>query len=231
MTTHSQVQSQIVEAFNFRHAVKLFDAGRKISDSDFQTILEAARLSPTSFGLEPFQILVIQDLEKRELFRDFAWGANGALHGHEGQLGTASHFCIFLAHTSATMTPDSKYIENHLINVKEVPDEIRPGYMGAFKAFVETDFHLNSEELIHQWAARQTYIVLGNMLSAAAFLGIDSCPIEGFDLDKATKVLAEHFGVDTTKYRPAVMAAFGYRAADPHRGKTRRAMDQVVQWF
>ncbi|MCX2782915.1 nitroreductase family protein [Microbulbifer thermotolerans] len=74
MSNTADVQQQIINAFNFRHACKVFDPQRKISDDEFNTILEAARLSPSSFGFEPWQILVVQSPEKRELFRDFAWG-------------------------------------------------------------------------------------------------------------------------------------------------------------
>ena len=88
------IQAQIIDAFNFRHATKVFDADRKIDERTFATILEAARLSPTSFGHEPFKILMIQSQDKRELFREFSWGANGMMSGTTGQLGTASHFGI-----------------------------------------------------------------------------------------------------------------------------------------
>ncbi len=225
------VQAQIMEAYNFRHATKVFDAERKISDSEFNTILETARLSPSSFGMEPWQLLVIQSPEKRELFREFTWGANGATNGTAGQLGTASHFCIFLVHTGATMTHHSDYLQKHMKEVKQFPGEVIEFINNAYQKFQEHDFHIEGDRQISDWAARQAYIALGNMLTAAAMMGIDSCPIEGFEMDKTIAVLEEHFGIDPKFYKPAVMVAFGYRAGEPMFPKTRREMEDVVSWF
>lgn len=227
----SEIETQILEAFNTRHATKVFDDTRKIPDQQFNTILEAARLSPTSFGLEPWQLLVIQSPEKRELFREFSWGANGAFNGSKGQLGTASHFAIFLSHTEETMAPESDYLKTHLKEVKHLPDDITDFLLGAYKKFRDEDFGIKGERQTTDWSARQAYIALGNMMSVAALLGIDSCPIEGFDLKKTTDTLEHHFGIDPKKYKPAVMVAFGYRADEPPFAKTRREMDQVVSWF
>ena len=227
----TDIQSQILEAFQFRHATKVFDPERKVSESDFETILEAARLSPTSFGTEPFQLLIIQNPEKRELFRDFTWGANGAFNGTAGQLGTASHFVILLAHTGATMKAGSDYLKKHNAEVKQFPPEVQEGIAAAYKKFQEEDFHIKDDRQITDWSARQAYIVLGNMLTTAALMGIDSCPIEGFEIDKTSAVLEEHFGIDPKVHKPAVMAAFGYRGDGPIFPKTRREIEDVVSWF
>ncbi|MCP9481723.1 NAD(P)H-dependent oxidoreductase [Shimia sp. CNT1-13L.2] len=231
IATLQDVQAQIIEAFTFRHACKLFDAERKVPDDQFDTILEAARLSPTSFGHEPFQILMIQNPDKRELFRDFAWGANGSMHGTSGQLGTASHFGIILAHTSETMTAGSPYLQSFYRDVKLLPEEVIELFNGAYGKFQAEDFDIHGDRQITDWSARQAYIVLANMMTAGALMGIDSCPIEGFEIARTQDVLQEHFGVDPKAYRPAVMFAFGYRAAEPAFGKTRRETDKMVQWF
>jgi nitroreductase len=181
--------------------------------------------------MEPWQLLVIQSPEKRELLRDFTWGGNGATNGTAGQLGTASHFCLFLAHTGSTMTHHSNYLQKHMKAVKQFPDEVIGFINNAYQKFQENDFRIEGDRQISDWAARQAYIALGNMMTAAAMLGIDSCPIEGFELDRTSAVLEEHFGIDPRRYRPAVMVAFGYRADGPTFPKTRRAMDDVVSWF
>ncbi len=222
--------ARIIEAFNFRHATKVFDPERKIANSDFETILEAVRLSPSSFGMEPWQLLLVQSPEKRELFRDFAWGANGATNGTAGQLGTASHFGIFLVHTGATMVHHSDYLQRHMREVKQLPEDVIGFINTAYQKFQEQDFQIEGDRQISDWAARQAYIALGNAMTAAALLGIDSCPIEGFEMDKTRTVLEEHLGIDPKLYRPAVMVAFGYRAEGPMFPKTRRAMDQIVTW-
>ncbi|SHI15290.1 NAD(P)H-dependent oxidoreductase [Ferrimonas marina] len=232
MSTDTQaIQSQILDAFNFRHATKVFDPARKISDSEFNVILEAARLSPSSFGFEPWQLLVVQSPEKRELFRDFAWGANGAFNGTDGQLGTASHFLIFLAHTDATMKHNSEYQQRFMKEVKQLPDEVIGFINQAFQKFQEHDFQIEGERQITDWSAKQAYIAMGNVMSVAAMMGIDSCPIEGFEMDKTVEVLEQHFGIDPKLYKPAVMVALGYRADEPQFPKTRRTQEQTVSWF
>lgn len=227
--THD-IQARILEAYNFRHATKVFDPARKISEGAFNTLLETARLSPSSFGMEPWQLLVVQSPDKRELLREFTWGANGATNGAAGQLATASHFCIFLAHTGATMTHHSDYLQRHMKEVKQLPDQVIGFMNGAYQKFQEQDFHIEGDRQISDWSARQAYIALGNMMTAAAMMGIDSCPIEGFEMDKTIAVLEQHFGVDPKRYKPAVMVAFGYRADGPMHPKTRRKMEDVVSW-
>jgi len=228
--TSSDIQDQVLEGLAFRHATKVFDPTRKISDNEFATILEAARMSPTSFGAEQWQLLMIQTPEKRALFRDFSWGANGASNGTDGQLGTASHFGLFLARTGKTMKAGSEYLARHVREVKQFPEEVAVGFEGVLKKFQDEDFDLYDDRLLTEWSARQAYIALGNMMSTAALMGIDSCPIEGFEVARTQEVLQEHFGIDPAEYRPAVMVAFGYRAGAPMFPKTRRDMDTVVSW-
>ncbi|MFW8635646.1 NAD(P)H-dependent oxidoreductase [Cribrihabitans pelagius] len=227
----ARIQAEIIEAFNFRHATKVFDPDRKISAGDFETILEAARLSPTSFGHEPFKILMIQSQEKRELFRDFSWGANGMMNGTAGQLGTASHFGIILASTAATMTAGSDYLQDFYRSVKQLPEDVIEIFNGAYGKFQSADHKITTEREITDWAGKQAYIVLANMMTAAALMGIDSCPIEGFGMAETSATLEKHFGIDPRQYKPAVMFAFGHRAADPQFPKTRRTMEDTVSWF
>ncbi|MCC8934106.1 NAD(P)H-dependent oxidoreductase [Rhizobium sp. 'Codium 1'] len=225
------IQAQIIDAFNFRHATKVFDPERKIDESAFETILEAARLSPTSFGHEPFKVLLIQTPEKRELFREFSWGANGIMNGSAGQLGTASHFGIILASTAETMTAGSDYLVDHYRTVKKLPEPVIEMFNGAYGKFQTTDHGITTDRQITDWSGKQAYIVLANMMTAGALIGIDSCPIEGFDMGLTTQTLAQHFEIDTGKWKPAVMFAFGYRAKDPEFPKTRRSMAETVSWF
>ncbi len=225
------IRQQILDAINFRHATKIFDPERKISDEDFNVILEAARLSPTSFGHEPFRILMIQSPEKRELFREFSWGANGMMNGSAGQLGTASHFGIILAATDELMRAGSEYLQDHYRRVKQLPDEVIEIFNGAYGKFQAEDHKITSGREITDWSGKQAYIVLANMMTAGALMGIDSCPIEGFDMARTTQVLAQDFGIDTAKWKPAVMFAFGHRAKDPEFPKTRRTMQDTVTWF
>lgn len=222
LETKSITKQEILEAFHFRHATKRFDPQRKIPDEDFQLILEAGRLSPSSIGLEPWLFLIIQNRELRTKLREVAWGA-------QGQLPTASHFIVILARTDVNY--DSDYVSTHLKNIHKMPDEIFQQFLIRYKSFQESDLPmLDNERALYDWACRQTYIALGNMMTAAALMGIDSCPIEGFDYRAVHDILEKEGLLEGGKLQASVMAAFGYRAEEPHRPKTRKGMAEAVKW-
>ena len=218
------MQEKIIEALNFRHACKQFDATKKISDADFNFILETGRLSPSSFGFEPWNFLVVQNMELREKLKVFTWGG-------QGQLPTASHVLLVLARKSFFMKHGSEHLDNFMKDVKKLPENIIELIKGAYKKFQENDFKLlESERALFDWACKQTYIPMANMMTAAAMIGIDSCPMEGFEADKMEALLASDFGVDTEKFGTSHMIAFGYRAADPP-PKFRQSLDSITEWF
>ncbi|MBE9488396.1 MAG: NAD(P)H-dependent oxidoreductase [Bacteroidetes bacterium] len=226
-----KINEQILDAFNYRYACKLFDETKKVSEEDFHTILESARLSPTSFGFEPYQLLVVQDVKARESLRDYTWGANGKMNNTIGQLGSASHFVLLLSHKAKNMKYRSPYLQKFMRNVKKMPDDIIEFVNSKVEDFQKENFHSDTDRQITDWSARQTYIILANMLTTAAFLNIDSCAIEGFDKVKINEIAKEKFGVDTDIYEVEVMAAFGYRKSMPEFPKTRRPMEDIVRWI
>ncbi len=215
---------KIIEAFHFRHACKVFDVQKKINDNDFMTILETGRLSPSSFGFEPWKFLVVQNSELREKLKPVTWGA-------QGTLPTASHFVVILARKQKSMRYDSDYITHMMYDVHNIPKEQAEMRRGFYKKFQEEDFNLlESERATFDWAGKQTYIALANMMTAAAMLGIDSCAIEGFKADEVEKLMAKEFGVDTEEFGVAVMVAFGYRVNEQPE-KTRQRMEDIMQWY
>ena len=223
-TSQATMRDTVLQALQFRHATKRFDPERRIAEADFDTLLEAGRLSPSSFGQEPWRFLVVQDAALRDKLKAHAWGA-------QGQLPTASHFVLILARTAAEMRFDSGYIDHHLREVEQLPPEIVDRKRGVLGSFQAKDFRLlDDERAMWDWAAKQCYIPLANMMTAAALLGIDSCPMEGFEPDALNALLQQDFGIDTAKARLAVMVAFGYRA-QPQGPKRRQRREDVVQWF
>lgn len=218
------MKTQFLEALNFRHACKVFDSDKKISNNDFAFILEAARLSPSSFGIEPWKFLVVQNMTLRNKLKEITWGA-------QGQLPTASHFVLILNRRKSEMKFDSDYVSNFMKDVQHHPEELCEKRKQMMEVFQQSDFGiLESDREMDAWASKQTYIALSNMLTSAASIGIDSCPIEGFQRDKVNALLASDFGIDTSKFTISVMAAFGHRINEP-RDKTRQSMDQIVDWY
>ncbi len=214
----------ILDAFMFRHACKEFDPKALIPEEDFLFILETARLSPSSFGFEPWQFLVVQDMNLRKKLLPHTWGG-------KTQIPTASHYLVCLAMKTPLLKFDSVGIADFMRQIQELPEDRITARTEYYATFQQTDFRLlDSDRAMFDWACKQCYIAQANMMTAAALIGIDSCPIEGFAQDKVDEVLAEDFGVDLNEYGVAYMLAFGYRVKTPKR-KTRRPLEQMVSWF
>ncbi|WP_271813831.1 NAD(P)H-dependent oxidoreductase [Clostridium beijerinckii] len=215
---------EIIDAFQFRHACKQFDPTKTVSEEDFNTILEAGRLSPSSFGFEPWKFLIVQNKSLKEKLFPVSWGAQNSFNG-------ASHFVILLARKKVDTIYNSEYITKIMSEVQNLPEDVTNQRKSAFESFQKNDFNLlESDRAIFDWASKQTYIALANMLTAAAFLQIDSCPIEGFNIEKVEEILKNEVILDTEHFGVSVMASFGYRAKEPHE-KTRQPLNSVVQWI
>ncbi len=218
-------KQDILDAYQFRHACKEFDAERKIGVEDFDFILETARLSPSSFGLEPWQFLVVQNPDLREKLRQFTWGG-------QKQLPTASHIVLTLVRKSHFMRYDSAYLQHIMREVQQFPEDIIALRSSLIEKFQRSDFDLlDSERTLTDWSTRQTYLPLANMMTAAAMIGIDSCPIEGFERAEVERIIAEDAQINLQQWTLAYMVAFGYRKNPPARVKTRQERDAVVRWL
>lgn len=214
--------SEILAAFHFRHACKTFVATQKIAESDFNLILESARLSPSSFGFEPWHFVIVQDPHLRDLLKTNAWGA-------PVKLDTASHFVLVLTMKSPLIKWNSDYVADFMKNVQHLSDELITPRIKLFQQFQSKDFDLSDDRKLFDWASKQSYIAMGNMMTVAAMLGIDSCPIEGYNQVETDKVLQEHFDIDTTQYGISYMLALGYRLNEP-KVKTRKSLEQITTW-
>jgi nitroreductase len=214
-------KEEVLAAFRFRHACKQMDPAKQIPQADFEAILEAGRLSPSSFGFEPWHFLVIQNPGLREKLKAVVWGA-------QGTLPSASHFLAILVRKD--MRFDQAYLDGYMRSVQKMADEPREARLARIRNFQENDFRLlDDPRFLLDWASRQAYIALGNMLTTAALIGVDSCPVEGFPREKTETLLAEEGVLDRETWSLAVMAAFGYRI-NPQPVKIRRPMDEVVSW-
>ena len=159
----------------------------------------------------------------RAELKPLAWGA-------AEKIMDCSHFVILLARTQAAMQTD--YQEKIWGGVHGMPSETVEMMQGFFNQFAATDFAIaDNPRPFNDWASKQTYIALANMMTAAALIGVDSTPMEGFQKENVEKLLSEKGLINLDEYRVSVMAAFGYRAGEPKRAKTRQAVDDVVDWI
>ena len=202
------------EALNFRHACKVFDETKKISDMDIRYILEAGRKSPSSFGMEAWKFLVITNEALKARLRPVCWD--------QVQVTSCSHLVIVLAGIES-VKPEFGEVKKRFQR-REMPQETLDFYMNIYASHLADT--LSSDEKIEAWTAKQSYIALGNMMTAAAVLGIDSCPIEGFEKEKVEEILE----LDTSKYRLSVVVPFGYRLNEQS-SQIRLDFDEVVTFL
>ncbi len=189
------MQNNFTKAMDFRHACKIFDEGKKISDEEMMFIMDAAHRSPSSFGMEAWKFLVITNEELKAKIRPACWD--------QVQITSCSHLVVVLAGIEGvkveTGIPKKRFAR------REMPEDKLEFYLGLYAGHLDTT--LSSDENIYAWTARQTYIAAGNMMSAAAYIGIDSCPIEGFDKTQLEQIL----NLDTSKHQVSMVLPFGYR--------------------
>lgn len=225
MTTITK--EQILATYNWRAAIKEYDPQKHVSKEDMQLILETARLSPSSFGIEPWKFLVLErDVNSQlwQLLKNNCWGAADKLTG-------ASYIVIILSRRPIDLKPDSAYVEHILRDIKKMPDEMLNTYRNIYKNYLENESAvLNNDRYFEDWAAKQTYIALGNMLTTAAMIGVDSTPIEGLNYQTIDKLLSNAGLFDIKHFKVSVMAVFGYRAKEP-RPKARQPENEVIEWI
>lgn len=219
-----EVRKEIRENLDRRVAVRVYN-DREISREDMEIILDSAWLSPSSVGLEAWRFLVLDRkaiAKVREDLKSIAWGA-------APQLDTASHFVILLAERNARY--DGQSISESLVRRGFLGEEIEKR-LELYKSFQENDMQIaDSKRGLLDWTAKQTYIALANMMTSAIRLGIDSCPIEGFDYSKVNEKLAELKLIDIEKESITTMLSLGYRLKDPKHQRTRKDRDKVINWL
>lgn len=197
----------LLDALHWRYATKVFDAHKKISPELWDALEKTLVLTPTSYGLQPYKFLIVQDGPTRDALLPHSWG--------QKQVVDCSQYVVFLARTEMKETDVDRFI-NRMVLVRGGLTEEIAGYRGAVAALATYRGMMVSDvvngprgKVAHEWAARQCYIALGNLMTAAAILGVDACPMEGIspaDYDKILKL-------DGTGYKTVVACALGYRAA------------------
>lgn len=202
------------KAMNFRHACKVFDDTKKISDEDMRFILEAGHKSPSSFGMEAWKFLVITNEELKAKLKPACWD--------QIQMTSCSHLVIVLTGIDSVKVESG--IPKQRFARREMPQDKLDFYLGLYAGHL--DNVLNSDENIYSWTVRQTYIAAGNMMTGAAYLGIDSCPIEGFDKNQVEEIL----NLDTTKYQLSMVLPFGYRLNEQS-SQQREPFEDIVEFI
>jgi nitroreductase len=215
MTTKPVSNETLLRQLEWRYATKSFDPTKKISDSDWAALERALILTPTSYGLQPIRFLVITDQAVRARLVPVSW--------NQRQPADCSHYVVFAARAKNTEAD----VDHYLSRVAEVRGGTVEA-LGGFKKLLMSDIVDGPRgKIALEWATRQAYIALGNFMTAAAVVGVDTCPMEGFVPEKYDEIL----GLPAQGYHAVVACAAGYRdASDKYASmpKVRLAQDELV---
>jgi nitroreductase len=204
----------IEQQLAWRYATKVFDPTQKISDADWRTLESSLILCPSSFGLQPWKFFVITDPEMKTKLKPATW--------NQSQVVDASHVVVFAIVKDLSVD----HIDRFIARTAEVRGTTVEALAGFRKMLVGT--MINPPFDVNEWAARQCYIAIGFFMAAAAMLGIDVCPIEGFMPEKYDEILE----LESQGYSACVIAAVGYRSANDKYAtmpKVRYKSEEVVK--
>ncbi len=203
----------VLEALNHRYATQEFKAD-KVPQEKLDLLLDAARLAPSSFGLQPWKMIVVENPEVRKKLRLAAWD--------QPKVTDAPHLVVFAARTDVDEAYVDRYIEE-ISKTRGVPVEALAGFSNMMKSFING----RSKESVNAWSARQVYIALGFLLETAAIEGIDAGPMEGFDPAKVDEILE----LKKHNATSCLLIAIGYRSPTDKAAaykKVRFAKDEIV---
>ncbi len=194
----NEIQSKITESLNWRAAVKVYDREKAVDPILVEAILEAGRMAPTAYGIQPFEIIQVEDMDMRTKVREAAYG--------QAQVTEAPHLFVIAVRTDLENNIN-QYVEN-IAQVRGVTLESLDG----FKKSMMGDILSRSEEAQFAWAGRQAYIAFGFMLETAALLKVDASPMEGFSTEKVDEVL----GLKDMNLKSLGLLVLGYRGDDKY---------------
>jgi nitroreductase len=190
--------TDLLKSLNWRIATKKFDAARKIAPDLWKTLEEALVLSPSSYGLQPWKFIVVTDPAVRQKLRPVAY--------NQSQITDASHLVVFCVRKDLSAGDIDHYVQT-VAKTRGVSADSLDFYkkmmLGSVEGAVKGGY-------LNEWNTRQVYIALGNFLTSCAVLGVDACPMEGFQPDEIDKIL----GLSAQGFHAVVMATAGYRASD-----------------
>lgn len=202
---------EIIDKFNWRYATKMFDTSKKISEQDLDILKESIRLAPTSYGLQPFEVIIVENPQIREELKTASWG--------QGQITDASHLLVFTVKNKLTNDDVHSFIDN-IVETRQIERKMVGQYEDLLLRTVES----LTDEQKKTWIINQIYLTLGFLLSTASLLNIDACPMEGFDKSGYDRIL------ELSDSSSVVVCALGYRSEEDtyqHMKKVRKSIFDI----
>ncbi|HIP35501.1 MAG TPA: NAD(P)H-dependent oxidoreductase [Crocinitomix sp.] len=209
------MNTTLIKALKKRYATKQFDASKKISEKDLQTIIEAVRLTPTSYGLQLMKLVVVKDATLRQTLLKYSYNQN--------QVVDASHLLVLCNEKEFNL----KHIDDYIKTIAETRNlDIEGKQLQGFKKTLQNFKNSQTKESIYNWMKNQQYIALGNLLTSCALLGIDACPMEGFIPEKYDEILE----LDKENLQAVLVIPIGY-ASDKDKNKTLKKVRRSTNEF
>lgn len=191
-------ENQLIEKLNWRYAVKKFDPSKKISSETWNRLEQSLILTPSSYGLQPWKFIVIEDEALRKELTPFTW--------NQTQVVDCSHYVVFAVLKKMT----TEHIEKFIQQTARVRGSDPAQLEGYKKMMIGDVVNGPRGQVSQEWATRQAYIALGNFMTSAAMLGVDTCPIEGFMPEKYDELL----GLPSKNIASVVCCAAGFRSTE-----------------
>lgn len=191
-------ERELTQKLNGRYAVKVFDKNRRIPEQVWSELEKALILTPSSYGLQPWKFLVVMNEDLKKKLTPASW--------NQKQVESCSHYVVLLAKDGV----DENDLDRHIQRTAEVRGVDASTMAGFKKGMVADLIHGPRSRWIQEWAARQVYIALGNFMTSAAVIGVDTCPMEGIDPEKYDEIL----NVKGSGFHTVVACAAGYRSPD-----------------
>lgn len=213
---HNLTPEQTLQRLQWRYAVKGFDVTRKVPEDAWHVLQQSLLLAPSSFGLQPWKFIEVVDQNLREQLKAASW--------NQAQVVDADRYVVFTALRTVTDDDVDRFMAR-TCEVRGTPIEAMAGYRNVIVDFIQTGWAAKD---LFSWNARQTYIALGQFMTAAAAMGIDTCPMEGIDMNGYDELL----DLKDTRYATLCACAVGYRSADDKYGaapKVRYELDEVIE--
>ena len=209
------MRQKVIQGLNWRYAVKEFDPSKKIPKEDLDTLLESLRLTASSFGLQLWEFVLVKNKDIRNQLLEKSW--------NQKQVVDASDMLVLCIKAEATEDHVNEYI-SHMVTARGTAVESFAGFKKTVMGFIGK----KSPEQVEIWMRNQVYIALGNLLTTAALLGIDTCPMEGFVKSAYDKILS----LDELGLKSVVACPLGYRLdSDKYasQAKVRFPLDKIVK--
>ncbi len=199
-------KENFISAHTWRYATKKFDASKKIDEATWKLIEDSLVLTPSSYGLQPWKFFIVQNMDKRQELMQASW--------KQGQVVDCSHMVVFVIKEKL----DEGHIDSYLNSIVDTRGVTRESLEGYKKMMLGDLVNGARSQVITEWAARQAYIALGNLMTSCAVLGIDACPMEGIDPKKYDQIL----GLEGSGWKPVVACPIGYRDSQDKYAETKK---------